>query len=63
MKRSIKIKGTDLELKLSKVVSVDIDKNMINLEQLPNGTWRLIYTKKLIEDFAKVEAFEIVRED
>jgi hypothetical protein len=36
---------------------------MINLEQLPDGTWRLIYTKSLIEDFTQVEAFEVVRED
>jgi hypothetical protein len=63
MKRAIRIKGTGVELELSKVVSVNIDKPMINLEQLPDGTWRLIYTKSLIEDFTQVEAFEVVRED
>lgn len=62
-KRFLKINGTDQLLELSKVVSVDIEKKMINIEQLPNGTWRLIYTKNLIEDFTKVQNFEIIRED
>lgn len=62
-KRFIKIAGIDKLLELSKVVSVDIEKKMINIEELPNGTWRLIYTKSLIDDFSKVEGFEIIRED
>ena len=63
MKRSIKIEGTELELELSKVTSVKTSLNMIHLDQLPNGTWRLIYNGNMIPDFSKVESLTIIRED
>lgn len=63
MRRAIRIKGTDKELELSKVVSVKTDKQMIHFDQLKDGTWRLIYNGNLIEDISKVKWFEIIRED
>ena len=63
MRRAIKIEGTDVELELSKATAVRTDKNMIHLDQLADGTWRLIYNGNLIPDFSKVEAFKIIRED
>ena len=63
MRRAIKIEGTEHELELSKVTSVKTDKRMIHLDELPNGTWRLIYNGNMIPDFSKVEALTILRED
>lgn len=62
-RRAIKIKGTDQVLELSKVTAVRTAKNMIHFDQLPDGTWRLIYNSTMIPDIADVEAFEIIRED
>lgn len=63
MRRAIKIEGLDTELELSKATAVKTDKQMIHLDQLPDGTWRLIYNSKLIPDFTKVQSLTIVRED
>lgn len=63
VRRAIEITGTDHVLELSKVTAIHSDKNMIHLDQLPDGTWRLIYSGKMIEDFAKVQALKIIRED
>jgi hypothetical protein len=63
MKRIIKINGLGIELVLSKVTSVNTQKQMIYLDQLSDGTWRLIYNENLIPDFTKVRSFEIIRED
>lgn len=66
MKRSVVIKlkdGTEKELELSKATMIDTDKNFINLEQLKDGKWRLIWNKSLIPDFSQVESLEIRRTD
>ena len=63
MKRSIEIEGIGKTLELSKVVEIDTRIEMINIEKLGDGTWRLIYSKSLIPDIEKVEGFKIVRED
>ena len=63
MKRSIEIEGTGKILELSKVGEIDTRLEMINLEKLSDGTWRLIYTKNLIPNIEFVEGFKIIRED
>lgn len=63
MKRSIKIDGLDKELILSKVTAVKVDKKMIELTELPDGTWRLIYSTSVIPDIKDVKGFTMVRED
>lgn len=66
MKRSVVIKlkdGTEKELELSKAVMIKTDKNFINLEQLKDGKWRLIWNEDLIPDFSQVESLEIRRTD
>ena len=63
MKRSIEIEGIGKTLELSKVVEIDTRIEMINIEKLSDGTWRLIYSKSLIPDIQKVEGFKIVREE
>ena len=62
-RRAIKIEGLDIELELSKVTAVRTSKQMIHLDQLKDGTWRLIYNSNLISDIADVEGFKIIRED
>lgn len=63
MKRSIEIEGIGKVLELSKVVEIDTKIEMINLEKLGDGTWRLIYSKSVIPDIKDVEGFKIIRED
>ena len=62
IKRSIFIEGLDKELILSKVTAVRTDKKMIHLDELLDGTWRLIYNSNMIPDFTQIEGFKIVRE-
>ncbi|KKM88919.1 hypothetical protein LCGC14_1253830 [marine sediment metagenome] len=62
-RRAILIEGLDTELELSKATAVRTQKQMIHLDQLPDGTWRLIYNLDLIPDFTKVKSFKIIRED
>lgn len=63
MKRAIYIEGLDKELVLSKVTAVKVDKKMIELTELPDGTWRLIYSTSVIPDFKEVKSFKVIRED
>lgn len=63
MKRSINLEGLGVELVLSKATAIKTDKNMIHLDQLPDGTWRLIYNGNMIPDFSKLISMTIVRED
>jgi len=63
MKRSIILEGLGTELELSKVTAVDIDKQVIYLEQMKDGKWRLTYTKSLIPDITQLEGLRLKRED
>lgn len=63
MKRAITLDGLDQELILSKATAIKTDKNMIHLDQLPDGTWRLIYNANMIPDFTKLTSLTIIRED
>jgi hypothetical protein len=61
--RKIELTGIGVELKLSKVTAVKIERGMIHLDELPDGTWRLIYNGNLIKDFSKISALTILRSD
>ena len=63
MRRAIHINGLDVDLELSKVTAVKTSKQMIYLDQLDDGTWRLIYNANLIPDITQVKGFDIIRED
>ena len=62
-RRAIEIEGTDIVLELSRATAVKTDKQMIHLDQLNDGTWRLIYNGNLIPDFSEVKSLKIIRED
>ena len=63
VRRAVEIEGIDQTIELSKVTAVRTDKNMIHFDQLPDGTWRLIYNAKMIPDYTKVKSFKMIRED
>lgn len=53
----------DKVLELSKATAIKDKKRMIHLDELEDGTWRLIFSKDLIEDFTKIKSLKIIRED
>jgi hypothetical protein len=58
----IQMGGGGEQLKLSKVTAIGIKgKQMLHLDQLDDGTWRLIYSKEIIPDIQKVLGFNIKR--
>lgn len=63
LRRAIKLEGTDIVLELSKVTAVKTKQRMIHLDELNDGTWRLIYNGDHIPDFSKITNLEIIRED
>ncbi len=63
MKRVIYIDGLDKSVVLSKVTEVKLDKPMLNLEQLADGTFRLIYSTGLITDIDKVLGLRFVKDE
>lgn len=62
-KRTIALVGIGKELELSKATCVKTEKQMIHLDQLPDGTWRLIYSASLIPDIKHLQSLTIIRTD
>lgn len=62
-RRAIELTGTDITLELSKVTAVKTNQRMIHLDELPDGTWRMIYNGNHIPDFTQIKEFKIIRED
>lgn len=63
MRRAIELEGTGIVLELSKVTAVKTKQRMIHFDELPDGTWRLIYNGQHIPDFTQISAMKIIRED
>jgi hypothetical protein len=65
MKRSIVIEmkdGTRKELELSKATMIKSPLKFLNLEQMKDGKWRLVWSESLIDDFSKVVSLHVQRE-
>ena len=62
-RRAIELVGTDIILELFKVTAVRTKQRMLHLDELPDGTWRMIYNGEHIPDFTKISEFKIIRED
>lgn len=62
-RRAFVLEGTGQVLEISKATAVKTAKNMIYLDELNDGTWRLIWNGNMIPDFTKVKSIKIVRED
>lgn len=62
-RRAIELVGTDTILELSKVTAVRTKQRMIHLDELADGSWRMIYNGEHIPDFTKISELKIIRED
>lgn len=65
MKRKIrinKIDGSYEDLNVTIATKVKVTEQMIHIDQLKSGDWRLIFTSPTIEEFSKIKNFEIIRE-
>lgn len=63
VKRAIKVNGTDIELIITKHISIDVDRPLMFLEELEDKTWRLTYSKALFPDFAQIKEFQFLRRE
>lgn len=66
MKRSIVLvlkDGTTKELVLSKATAIKAPTGRLNLDELPDGTWRLLWNEDLLKDFSQLERIDIKLED
>lgn len=59
VRRAVELKGSDITLELSKVTSLKLDRRMIHLDELPDGTWRLTYNAFQFPDLTKLQALKI----
>lgn len=50
--QEVTVKWDDKEVRfqVEKLVTVDIEKPVLNIERLPSGSFRLIITKSLLEE-------------
>ena len=63
-KRHLRFNGADIpDIEISKVSVIKKGKNMFYLDQLDDGTYRLVYSLDMIPDLTKVNNIEIIRED
>ena len=62
MKRYIELENTEKMLVLSKFATPKTEKQFIHLDELPDGTWRLLFNVEGV-DIQKVKSFIIHRED
>jgi hypothetical protein len=66
MKRSVILEDTEgnviRELVLSTTTPIKTFNEMLYLDKLGDGTWRLIYSESLVPDITKLKCLRIVRE-
>ena len=62
IRRSLHFEGLGTEVEVSRVVELDVERPFLYVEPLADGTFRLTYSKALVEDIRRVEAIRIVRE-
>lgn len=58
-----KTDGTHVDMVISRAASVDTKQSMINIDKLPDGTWRLIWDRNLLEEFTEFKSLEMIREN
>jgi hypothetical protein len=61
-RRAIEVVGCDITLEVTKAAAIKVGPKFIHFDQLPDGSWRILYNAEMIPDFTKVEAFKIIRE-
>lgn len=65
MKRILRIatKSGNIDLNITKAVSIKSPKKMFMVEEMKDGGYRLTWSDSLICNFSDIEGFEIIRED
>lgn len=62
MLKHIVAEGTGRILDVSMVVSVKVRPQLIHFDELPDGSWRITYNPKLIEEFRDLEQISFERD-
>jgi len=63
-KRYLKFNGIDKEIEISKYTVIKNSRfKSLHIDELDDGTFRLIVGEGLVDDLSKVESMEIVRVD
>jgi hypothetical protein len=63
-KRTLVLEGTGLPtLDVTRVTEVDMPKRNLFIEEMPDGKFRVTYSKSLIPDINLLEAIRLVREE
>jgi hypothetical protein len=62
-KRLLRFVGTDVEVPVSRVTAVKVEKNFFHMDQLKDGNWRITYNGNMFDTLKEIECIEIVRED
>ena len=65
MKRIFRIatKSGNIDLNITKAVSIKSPKKMFCLEEMKDGNYRLTWSDSLVANFSEIDGFEIIRED
>lgn len=63
MKRALKFDGTDIELVIGAAVQVKVQRPLMYLWELDDGTWRLEYSTTFLPTFAALKTLEFLEED
>jgi hypothetical protein len=58
----VKKDGTTVVLPIVAATKLKVPKPMLHLDQMPKGGFRLIWSEGMIDEFAEIERFEVVRE-
>lgn len=64
MKRILRITTQDdiaINLNITKAVSIKSPKKMFTLEELNDGTYRLLWSESLVKNFSDIKSLEIIR--
>ena len=63
IKRFLKFHGLDLELNITKVAAVDVEKKFFYIEEYKPDEYRLTYSKSLIDsELSNLTHIEMIRE-
>ena len=65
-KRAVLLAGPDKELPITRATKIntkDGARQFIHLDQLKDGTWRLVWTSGLVDEWSEVRALIMIRED
>lgn len=60
---TVTVEGLNLVLPLAKASAIDTPLKAIQLEEMKDGTWLMLYSRALIPDLASLSALKVIRED